>query len=114
MDADTREAILEATGQLLQAMVADNQVRVEDLASILFTMTPDLHAVFPAEAARKLGWQHVPLICAQEVEITGALGSCIRVLMHWNTTLAPDKIRHVYMRKAEALRPDLKKGAAEG
>ena len=114
VEEDTREAILEAAGLLLQEMVAANKVQVEDVCSILFTMTPDLHAVFPAEAARKLNWVHVPLVCAQEVEVHGALGRCIRVLMHWNTTLKPDKIRHVYLRKAESLRPDLKKGSAGG
>jgi chorismate mutase len=70
-------------------------------------MTPDLHAVFPAVAARQINWHMVPLFCTQELDIEGALPQCIRVLIHWNTTLSAKDIRHSYLREATKLRPDL-------
>lgn len=109
VEEDTRESILDATEELLQQMIKDNSLQVDDIASVLFTMTPDLHAVFPAEAARKINWTEVPLICAQELEINGAMSKCIRVLIHWNTPLLASQVKHCYLRKAKALRPDLEK-----
>lgn len=108
VDEDSKQSILEATGILLSQMAKDNAIDPDDVASILFTMTPDIQSTFPAEAARKLQWNHVPLICAQEVAVPGALAKCIRVLIHWNTTKTASQIKHVYLRKAESLRPDLK------
>lgn len=104
--ANTREAILDATRELLVAMVQANDLRVPDIASVLFTMTFDLNAVFPARAARDLGWTNVALLDAQAPKVDGDLPRCIRVLIHWNTERAATKIRHVYLREAQKLRPD--------
>jgi chorismate mutase len=88
-------------------MVEANQIDSTDVASAIFTVTPDLTAAFPARAARELGWQHVPLLDAQEVPVPGSLPRCVRVLILWNTDLSQQEIRHVYLRGAASLRPDL-------
>ena len=101
-----REAILEATGELLKQIIAANGVREEDVASVTFTATSDLDAVYPAVAARRLGWTHTALVCTQEMAISDSLPRCIRVLVHWNTDHPIDQIQHVYLREAQVLRPD--------
>jgi chorismate mutase len=112
VETNTERAILEATTELLQEMVRVNQVDVDDIAAVLFTVTPDLNAAFPAEAGRRLpGWNQVPLMCAQEIPVPGALPKCVRVLMLVNTTKTLDEIHHVYLRGAERLRPDLVSGS---
>lgn len=105
-NANTREAILEATTELLQLMVQANALAVEDIASALFTTTIDLNAEFPAVAARALGWTDTALMCGHEMYVPGSLQSCIRVLVHWNTTRQASEIVHVYLRGARALRPE--------
>jgi len=107
VEDDDRDAILSATRELLLAMVESNGIQPGDLAAIFFTCTPDLGAAFPAEAARNLGWSDVPLMDAQEMAVPGALPRCIRVLLLWNADCRPDQIRHVYLRGAGVLRPDL-------
>ena len=107
VETNTRAEILEATRELLDHMVKANQVTIEDVASIIFTVTPDLTAAFPAQAARELGWQHTALLDAQEIPVTGSLARCIRVLIHWNTDSAQADITHVYLNGATELRPDL-------
>jgi chorismate mutase len=102
--------ILEATGELLMRIVEANGVAAEDVASVFFTATPDLTAAFPARAARDMGWQHVALLDAQEIPVPGSLSHCVRVLIHWNTAKTQAEIRHVYLRGAVSLRPDLKQG----
>jgi chorismate mutase len=102
-----REAILEATEELLEQIIAANGVREQDVASAIFTMTADLDAVYPAVAARRLGWTHTALLCQQEMVVAGSLPRCIRVLIHWNTDRPIDQIQHIYLREAQALRPDL-------
>jgi chorismate mutase len=109
VEADEREAIVGATQRLLRAMVDRNGVALDDIASVLFSLTPDLHAVFPALGARELGWVHVPMLHFTEIDVPGALGRCIRVLMHVNTTLSLDEVDHVYLDGAIVLRPDLTK-----
>ncbi|MBF0245658.1 MAG: chorismate mutase [Planctomycetes bacterium] len=105
---DSAEEIAEATVLLLKTLIEANKIAPEDLASAFFSMTPDLHATFPAKAARdKLDWAHVPLFCSQELDIEGGLDRCIRVLLHWNTDKPQRDIFHAYLRKAEKLRPDL-------
>lgn len=101
---DTSEAILAATRELLGAIVVANGIATEDIASAFFTTTPDLHSVFPARAARELGWTDVPLLGATEMDKEGGPGKCIRVLLHWNTTRRQDEIVHVYLRGADAMR----------
>jgi len=108
VDANTEKAILDATQELLQEMVKANEVDADDIAGILFTVTPDLNAAFPAEAGRRLrGWAHVPMMCAQEVPVPSALQRCVRILMFVNTTETASEVRHIYLRGAERLRPDL-------
>ena len=112
VERDETEAIVTATKRLLGEMVARNRIELEDIASILFSLTRDLHASFPALAAREMGWVHVPMLHFAEIDVPGALGRCIRVLMHVNTTRALEDIEHVYLDEAAALRPDLSKRVA--
>ncbi len=104
---NTPEAIHSATRDLLEALIAANALRADDIASVTFTATPDLDAAYPAPAARALGWDAVPLLCMQEMAVPGSLPRCIRVLVHWNTDRPPAEVRHVYLGAARALRPDL-------
>lgn len=106
--SDRQEEVLAATSELLEQMQRVNAFSVQDIASVLFTVTGDIHSVFPARAARHMGWDLVPLMCFNEIEIEGALPLCIRVLILWNTDLDQDQIKHVYLHGAEILRPDLK------
>lgn len=106
---DTREEILTATRQLIALMIRRNNMEAEDIGSIIFTVTKDLAAEFPALAARQLGLLEVPLLCGYEVTVNGSLPRCIRVLMHWNTTKRQSEIHHVYLHEAVNLRPDLSK-----
>jgi len=105
---DEPEAILSATRELLEAIQAANpSMQVTELASAIFTVTNDLKAVYPAKAARQMGWEQVPLMCALEIPVPGTLPRCIRVLLHWNTDLPQAAIRHIYQGAAASLRPDL-------
>lgn len=104
--ANTREAILAATRELLDALIRANQIHPADVASIYFTTTPDLDAAFPAAAAREMGWTDIALLDAQAPHVPNDLARCIRVLIHWNTDRARDAVRHVYLRDASHLRPD--------
>jgi chorismate mutase len=104
---DRVDVVLEATERLLGAMIGRNSVSTDDLVSVLFTMTEDLRSVFPAEAARRMGLGGVPLLCAQEIPVTGSKPSVIRVLMHFHSERRLDEIVHVYLDGAESLRDDL-------
>ena len=106
VEQDDREEILRATRELLALVIHLNGIHTEDVASAIFTTTPDLAAAFPATAARQLGWLDVPLMCSHEIDVPGALGQCIRVLIHWNTATPQHDIQHVYLKEAQALRPD--------
>jgi chorismate mutase len=107
---NTREAILAATRELLELIVARNEIAVEDVSSAFFTVTEDLNAEHPALAARQIGWEQVALLCAREIPVPGSLGMCIRVLVHVNTEKTQADLRHVYLRDAVRLRP----GFADG
>ena len=107
VEADSREAIIMATVEMLNAIVEANDVEVEEIASAFFTTTPELTAEFPALAARQIGWTNVALMGAQEMAVPGSLERCLRVLVHVNTARHSDEIRHIYLRGAKALRPDL-------
>jgi chorismate mutase len=107
--ANDREEILTATRQLVALMVRRNGIEKQDVASAIFTTTPDLNAEFPALAARQLGWLDVPLLCGHELSVPGSLPRCIRVLVHWNTERLQNEIEHIYVRDAVRLRPDLSK-----
>ena len=105
-DENTREAILAATRELLLQVVECNGIALTDVASVLFTTSPDLTAAFPAVAARELGWRHLAMMCGHEMAAPHGLAHCIRIMMHWNTDRPPEEIRHVYLRGAVKLRPD--------
>jgi prephenate dehydratase len=100
-------AIHDATEELLRWLTAANELRPNDIASIVFSVTPDLNATFPARAARQLGWNDVPLLDTVEIPVPDSLPRCIRVLIHWNTERPIEAIQHGYLRDAAALRPDL-------
>jgi chorismate mutase len=107
LDADERDHLLASVDELIRALLEANQVDTDDLVSMILTATPDLHSEFPALAARQLGIGDVPLLCAQEIDVVGALPRVIRVMMHVETARARSEIRHVYLRGAAALRRDL-------
>jgi chorismate mutase len=109
VDGNTREDILRATRELVALMIRLNGIEGEDVASAVFSLTRDLDAEFPALAARQLGWLDVPLLCTYEVDVPGSLRRCVRVLVHWNTDKPQRDIRHVYIKDAVRLRPDLSK-----
>jgi len=108
VSADEPDLILEATRELLEAILdANASMKPEDVGSALFTVTDDLASTFPAQAARQMGWGLVPMMCAREIPVPGSLRRVIRVLVHWNTEMSQNEITHVYLRDAVKLRPDL-------
>lgn len=107
IDEDREEEVWSSTRVLLQSMQAQNGFLPEDIASVFFSVTPDIRSAFPAVAARAMGWDRVPLLCFQEIDVPGALALCIRVLIHVNSSKSQDDIRHVYLKGARSLRPDL-------
>jgi chorismate mutase len=107
VEEDTREQVTDRVVELLEAMMDRNGVHHDDLISVVFTATPDLHSMFPAEAARKIGFGDVPLLCAQELDITGATSMVVRVLVHLTTERARADLHHVYLHGARSLRDDL-------
>lgn len=107
VESNSKEAILVATGELLRSMIDRNGIIEDDVASVLFTATPELDDTYPAKAARIMGWTRTALMGFQEAEVKHGLPKCIRVLIHWNTDKSIDEIQHVFLRKAVQLRPDL-------
>jgi len=104
---DTEEAVLEATAELLREIVGRNALDQGDVVSIFFTATPDIASAFPASAARRLGMARVPLLCAQELAVEGAMTRVVRVLVHAHTERTPQEIEHVYVGETRSLREDL-------
>jgi chorismate mutase len=99
---------LQATRELLEEILAENKgMQPEDVASAVFTVTDDLVSTFPAQAARQMGWDLVPMLCGREIPVPDSLPRVIRVLVQWNTDLPQDRITHIYLRDAVKLRPDL-------
>lgn len=109
VEADEAEAIVARTTELLQVMLSRNGARPDDLVSVIFTATPDLVAEFPAAAARSLGISDVPLLCATEIAVAGAVPRCLRVLMHLHTARSKAELHHIYLHDASHLREDLRK-----
>lgn len=108
IETDTKDDILSATRELLDSILASNpHLKTDDIAAALFTVTDDIASAYPALAARQMGWDLVPMMCAREIPVTGSLQLCIRVLIHWNTDKQQGEIKHVYLRGAVKLRPDL-------
>lgn len=109
VEVDEPELILQATRELLEGLLKANDITdFDDVISAIFTTTEDLKSTFPAEAARRLGMSQVPLLCAQEIPVPGSMPLCIRVLIHANTDRKPSEVRHIYLRNAQKLRPDMK------
>ncbi len=102
-----RDDIIFGTEMLLEKMVSTNKIKVEDIASIIFSVTSDLTKEFPAVAAREMGWLYTPLMCTNEINIDGSLKKCIRALIYVNTDKKQSEIKHVYLEDAQKLRPDL-------
>jgi chorismate mutase len=108
VERDDSELILEATKELLEEMLRANDItEFEPIAAIFFTTTPDLSSTFPAEAARRLGMTMVPLICNQEIPVPNRLGKAVRVMLQLNTQKSQAEMKHIYLREAKSLRPDL-------
>ena len=105
--ANQAEAIVDATVELLEEMLGQNDVAQDDLVSIVFTATPDLTAEFPAVAARRIGISGVPLLCACEIDVPGGLPRCVRILMHLYTKRDRNALRHIYLKEAQQLPADL-------
>jgi len=106
VEDNEREAILARTRELLDELIQANGIEPDDVASVIFSTTPDLDAEFPALAARQRGWTNVALLCTHEVAVPGSLQKCIRVLIHWNTARRANEIHHIYLHNAAKLRPD--------
>jgi chorismate mutase len=107
VEDNTAEAIWSATAELLRDMIEANGIEEDDVASVIFTCTPDLNAAYPAKAARELGWRQAALMGCVEMDVPGGLPRCIRVLIHWNTLKTNAELRHIFKRGAVVLRPDL-------
>jgi len=107
LEVDERGHLLERTQELIEQLFARNDLHEDDLVSIVFTATGDVHSAYPAEAAREAGITHVPLLCARELEIDGGIARCVRIMMHAYTTKGVRELRHVYLHDARQLRTDL-------
>lgn len=106
--ADKEQYVLEETVKLTLEVAKANNVKPEDIASIIISTTPDITSAFPAKSVRMMeGWQYVPIMCMHEMNVDGALPLCIRVLIHANTDIPQSEIRHIYLNDAVKLRPDL-------
>ena len=105
--ADEADTVHDATRRLLTTILERNDVETDDVVSIFFTATPDLRSAFPAEAARRMGLGAVPLLCAQELDVEGAMPQVVRVLLHFHTSRAQWDVTPVYLDGAETLRDDL-------
>ncbi|MBI4300269.1 MAG: chorismate mutase [Chloroflexi bacterium] len=110
VDRNTEEEIMAATKELLEKMIAANDINPDYVASALFTTSPDLNAAFPAAAARALGWNQVALMCGHEMNVPGSLPMCLRILIHYNTDKRPEDLRHIYIKGASNLRTFPEKG----
>ncbi len=112
VEEDEPDAILSATRELLvQVMLENAAIKTEDIASAFFTLTEDLTTAYPALAARQIGWESVPMMCSREIPVPEGMPRVVRVLIHWNTDAPQSMIRHVYLRDAATLRPDLSLGS---
>jgi chorismate mutase len=107
LDADTVEQMQQRVQVLMRELLERNGVDHDDIVSIVFTATDDIHSIFPATAARGLGLGDVPLLCARELDIEGATARCVRVLMHLTTERPPSELHHVYLEGARGLNDDL-------
>src|ERR1700721_2347532 len=107
VEANTAAQVTERPQELMRQLMARNDLTEDDLVSVLFTTTGDVTSIFPATAIREIGFGAVPLLCAAEIAVPGAMPLCIRVLLHVHTTKTRDEIHHVYLHGAQGLRDDL-------
>ena len=107
VEVNSEQEILDRTRELLQEMIQQNGISQEDIISVLFSVTADLNAAFPAVAARRLGWTDIALMGTYEMEVPGSLKKCIRVMMHINTEKQNSEMKYIYLNDARKLRPDL-------
>ncbi|MDP6769183.1 MAG: chorismate mutase [Anaerolineales bacterium] len=105
--SNTESDILAAAERLLSELIDRNGILSDDIASAIFTTSPDINAEYPAIAARKLGWTNVALLCGHEMDVPHGMQRCLRILIHWNTDKSPEDIVHVYLDRTRSLRPDL-------
>ena len=109
VEANEEQEILDNTCELLKEMTVQNGIEKEDIISIIFSLTSDLNAAFPAVAARMMGWTDIAMMCTHEVDVPGSLRKCIRVMMHFNTDKRNKELKYIYLKEARRLRPDLVK-----
>jgi chorismate mutase len=107
VDEDSVEQVTQRSQELILRLMERNDLAEDDIVSVLFTATADVTSIFPATAIREIGFGAVPLLCAAEIAVLGAMPLCIRVLLHVNTTKTRDEIHHVYLHGAQGLRDDL-------
>lgn len=107
VDENSKEAIIEASRDLLEKMIEANEIKVEEVACVFFSTTSDLNAEFPALAARKMGWTYSALFCGHEMNVPGSLSKCLRIMILYNTEKSTEEIVHVYIKGAAKLREDL-------
>ena len=107
VESNTKEEIFAKTLELLRVLSDKNNIIIEDVASIIFSVTDDIDSVFPAAAAREVGWNYTPLFSCREIPVKGSINGLIRILMHVNTDKSQREMQHVYLHRAGALRPDI-------
>ncbi len=107
VENNSKEDIVSSTSELLKKMTEENRLNKEDIAAVIFSTTKDLDAEFPAAAARELGWNSAALMCTNEISVKGAIKKCVRVLMIVNSEIKQSEVKHVYLKEARSLRPDL-------
>lgn len=113
VEDNSSSEIIQQTQILLEEIISRNEIAEEDIISAVFTVTPDLNAAFPAAAARNIGWTNIALMCMNEIAVPGSLEKCIRVMVHINSEKSNKEIRHVYLKGARVLRPDLNESRRE-
>lgn len=109
VEKNSVEDIMHETKKLLMEIVQANNINKDDIISVIFSATKDINAAFPATAAREMGWTDIPLMCTNEMDVPGSLEKCIRVMMHINTDKLNSQLKHIYLKEARKLRPDLVK-----
>jgi chorismate mutase len=109
VESNNADEIIKETGELLKKIIEENSIKTDDIISAFFSVTRDLDAVFPAVAARQLGWTNIALMCTNEIDVPGSLEKCIRVLIHFNTDKKNEEMKYIYLKQAKSLRPDLAK-----
>ena len=109
VEKNDKETIMEAVQELLTILTNDNDLKLEDIGAVIFSSTPDINAAFPAVAARRMGWDLVPLFGTQELDVPDGVKQCIRVLILWNTPKKQSEVNHAYLKNSCVLRPELSK-----